>query len=116
MTPAPRVRPWQVWLIDFGTPVGSEEGGVRPGVVVGSEDHCRFPIAMVIVVPLTTRDRRLPHHVEVGSAESGLSRTSWARTDDVRAVSTGRLVRCPLGRISEDEAIQVRRWVHRMLA
>lgn len=109
--------PWQVWLTDFGNPVGSEQGGLRPAVIVGSEDHCRFPIPMALVVPLTTRDRRLPHHVPISSPQSGLTRPSWARTDDIRAVSTARFARpLPLGRLSDAESDGVRRWVHRMLA
>ncbi|MDQ3602204.1 MAG: type II toxin-antitoxin system PemK/MazF family toxin, partial [Actinomycetota bacterium] len=53
MTPAVTIEPWQVWLADFGLPTGSEQGGSRPTVIVGSEDHCRFPIQMALVVPLT---------------------------------------------------------------
>jgi mRNA interferase MazF len=117
MTPAVTIEPWQVWLADFGMPTGSEQGGSRPTVIIGSEDHCRFPIQMALVVPLTTRDRGLPHHIAISSAESGLTRASLARTDDIRAISTTRFTRpVPLGRLSDQEVEQVRRWVHRMLA
>jgi mRNA interferase MazF len=110
------VRPWQVWLVDFGQPVGREQGGVRPAVVVASELHCRFPIDMTIVVPLTTRDRGLPHHVRIASPSSGLERPSWARTEDVTAASTGRLTgRRPLGRLAAAEVDGVRHWLRRMI-
>jgi mRNA interferase MazF len=111
------IRPWQVWLVDFGQPVGSEQRGVRPAVIVASDLHCRFPIEMTIVVPLTTRDRRLPHHVLVDSRDSGLNRPSWARTEDVTSVSTARLVsKRPLGRLSESEVANVGQWLLRMIA
>lgn len=117
MTPAATIEPWQVWLVDFGSPAGSEQGGLRPAVIVGSEDHCRFPIAMALVVPLTTRDRSLPHHIAINSTESGLKQPSWARTEDIRAISTTRFARtAPLGCLSDHEVEQARRWVHRMLA
>jgi mRNA interferase MazF len=117
MTRAATIEPWQVWLVDFGSPAGSERGGTRPAVIVGSEDHCRFPIPMALVVPLTTRDRGLPHHIAIGSTESVLKQPSWARTEDIRAISTTRFTRTvPLGRLSDQEVEQVRRWVHRMLA
>lgn len=117
MTRATMIEPWQVWLADFGSPAGSEQGGTRPAVIVGSEDHCRFPIQMALVVPVTTRDRGLPHHIAISSTESGLQRSSWARTDDIRAISTTRFTRtAPLGQLSDEEVEQVRRWVHRMLA
>ncbi|HEU0089931.1 MAG TPA: type II toxin-antitoxin system PemK/MazF family toxin [Pseudonocardiaceae bacterium] len=117
MTLTTTIEPWQVWLAEFGTPAGSEPGGTRPAVVVGSEDHCRFPIEMALVVPLTARDRGLPHHIPISSTESGLSRPSWARTEDIRAISTRRFTRpTPLGRLSDQEVEQVRKWIHRMLA
>ncbi|GAA1811764.1 type II toxin-antitoxin system PemK/MazF family toxin [Planosporangium flavigriseum] len=111
------VRPWQVWLVDFGQPIGSEQRGVRPAVIVASELHCRFPIDMTLVVPLTTRDRGLPHHVLINSSDGGLSRTSWARTEDVTSISTARLKgERPLGRLTESEAAEVGSWLQRMLA
>jgi mRNA interferase MazF len=75
------------------------------------------PDLMALVVPLTARDRGLPHHIAIGSTESGLKQPSWARTEDIRAISTTRFTRtAPLGRLSDQEVEQVRRWVHRMLA
>ncbi len=110
------VRPWQVWFVDFGQPVGHEQSGIRPAIIVASELHCRFPIDMTIVVPLTTRDRGLPHHVRVASSASGLDRPSWARTEDVTAVSTERLTgRRPLGRLTAAEVDDVRHWLRRMI-
>lgn len=112
-----QVRPWQVWGVDFGVPVGSEQRGVRPAIVVASDLHCRFPIAMTIVVPLTTRDRGLPHHVAVDSPESGLRQRSWARTEDVTAISTDRLSgKQPLGQVTTAESIAIQRWLRRLLA
>jgi len=112
-----RLAPWQVWWVDFGDPVGHEQRGVRPGVVVGSDFHCRFPIDMALVIPMTTQDRRLPHHVPIGSPESGLTRPSFARTEDVKAISTRRFrSERPIGVLSEQERAEVSRWVHRMLA
>lgn len=117
MTRSLLVAPWQVWLADFGEPTGSEQGGRRPAIIVGSADHCRFPIDVALVIPVTTRDRALPHHVPIRSAGSGLARPSWARTEDIRAMSTERFNRpAPLGRLAEAEITQVRTWVHRMLA
>jgi mRNA interferase MazF len=113
----PKLAPWQVWLVDFGNPIGHEEGDVRPAVVVGSATHCGFPIGMAIVVPLTTRDRGLDHHVRIDSPESGLARPNWARTEDITAVSTRRLRRAqPLGRASADEVARLSEWLREMVA
>jgi mRNA interferase MazF len=64
---------------------------------------------MAIVVPLTTVDRGLPHHVAIGTTPSGLERPSWARTEDVRAISEQRLSRSgPLGVVAADERDAIR--------
>lgn len=111
------VAPWQLWLADLDPQAGNEQGGLRPSIVVGSELHCGFPIGMAILVPVTTRYRGLPHHVAITSAESGLNRPSWARTDDIRALSTERFrSREPIGSLTAAEIDEVRRWVHRMIA
>jgi mRNA interferase MazF len=104
-------------LVDFGQPIGSEQQGIRPVVIVASELHCRFPLDMTIVVPLTTRDRQLPHHVPIASAQAGLKLPSWARTEDITTVSTSRLRSTrPLGRLTDAEADAIRGWLRRMIS
>lgn len=114
MTPA--IAPWQVWWLDLDPVVGNERAGRRPAVVVGSDDHCRFPVDLALIVPLTTRDCGLPHHVRIGPDASGLHRRSWALTEALRAVSTHRFTgESPVGSLSEDERAQLGRWVRRMI-
>lgn len=90
---------------------------MRPAVVVGSTTHCRFPIGMALVVPLTSRDRGLDHHVRIDSTDSGLSRPSWARTEEITAISTQRFKRSdPLGKVSTAEAEELGEWLREMVA
>lgn len=111
-----RVQPWQVWLVDFGDPVGSEQGGRRPAVVVASEFHARFPIPITLVVPLTTRDRGLPHHIGVAPGQSGVQSRCFARTEEITAVSERRIVgNRPLGSLDEGTADRVRTMVRLMI-
>ena len=103
--------------MDFGAPIGHGQGGVRPAVVVGSATHCRFPIDMALVVPLTTRDRGLDHHVRISSAASGVPRPSWARTEEITAVSTQRFTRAaPMGTASPAEVTELSDWLREMVA
>jgi mRNA interferase MazF len=114
---SPQIAPWQVWWVDFGTPLGHEQGGIRPAVVVGSATHCRLPIDMAIVVPLTTRHRGLDHHVRISSVTSGLPQPSWARTEDVTSLSTRRFTQpSPLGTASPDEIRELSDWLREMVA
>ncbi len=117
MSRPPRIAPWQLWWVDLGNPIGHEQGGSRPAVVVGSATHCRFPIGIALIVPLTTRDRGLEHHVRIASTESGLPRPSWARTEDIRAVSRDRFTRpAPIGTASVTEIAELGKWLREMVA
>jgi mRNA interferase MazF len=95
-------RQGEVWLVALDPVRGREQGGRRPCVVVSADAYNRLPIEMVVVVPITTRDRGLRAQPPIQSARSGLSGPSFARPEDVRAISAGRLVRA-LGRVDDDE-------------
>ena len=67
-----------MWLLDFGTPAGSEPSGRRPAVVVSADRLNESAADVVIVVPCTTTPRGLPSHVEIEPGESGLDEVSYA--------------------------------------
>ena len=110
------LAPWQLWVVDFGVPVGHEQGGTRPAIIVGSTAHCAFPIDMALVVPLTTRDRGLRHHVRIASKSSGLRQASWARTEEITAVSLLRFGEAPIGKAAPAEISELRQWLSVMVA
>lgn len=77
--------------VDFGMPIGSEPGFVRPGIVVTADAFRRFRPTTVFVVPLTSTRRAFPSHVEVDpDATNGLEATSWALVEQHRAVAVER--------------------------
>ncbi len=96
----------EVWLVDFGEPVGHEQGYRRPAVVMSDDRLNRSRAELVIVVPATTTRRGLPSHIEIESGISGLTHTSYAKAEDVKSVSTGRLIR-RLGTIPADRLNRV---------
>lgn len=86
-------RRGEVWLVDFGVPVGREGGYARPAVVVSSDMLNAGPGGVVVVVPTTTAHRGLPVHVEIEPGESGLDNVGYAKCEDVKSLSVERLVR-----------------------
>jgi mRNA interferase MazF len=53
--------------------------------------------------------------VPVASPQSGLHRQSWARTEEVRAISEQRLIGLPLGSVSAKETDEIRTYLRLML-
>lgn len=85
-------RRGEVWLVDFGEPVGHEQGWKRPAVVMSSDHLNDSAAALVIVIPVTSKRWGLPSHVEIETGQSGLAHTSYAKGEDIKSVSQGRLV------------------------
>jgi mRNA interferase MazF len=102
------VRTGDVWLVQLDPTVGHEQGGRRPAVVVSSNGLHALPIDMVVVIPLTGHDRGLVTQPQISSEGSGLSRASFARPEDMRAVDASRLQR-RLGRVSSEELFEIRK-------
>jgi len=81
-----------VWYAELDPTRGHEQGSPRPAVIVSANTFNAGPAALVIVCPLTTRDRGIPSHVRIEPPEGGLRRRSFVQCDQVRTVSTVRLV------------------------
>ena len=102
------IRTGEIWLAGLDPTMGQEQGGRRPVVVVSSNAFHSLPINMLIVVPLTARDRGLITQPRISSDGSGLSRESFARPEDVRSIDAGRLQR-RLGAVSPSELMEIRK-------
>jgi mRNA interferase MazF len=85
-------RRGDLWLVDFGEPVGREQAGRRPAVVVSVDALNEGPAGVLLVVPITTARRDLPSHIEIDTPNSGLDRVSYAKCEDLKSVSDRRLV------------------------
>ena len=81
-----------IWLVAPDRTVANEQRGTRPCIVVSGNRFNALPIRLAIVVPLTSRQRGLPHHISVAD-DGGLERPSWAMCEAVRAVSIQRFGR-----------------------
>jgi mRNA interferase MazF len=97
-----------VWLVDFGEPVGREQAGRRPAVVVSADRLNESRAGVVIVVPCTTTFRGLPSHVGLEPGSTGLADVSYARCEDVKSVSDRRLI-TRLGRVGEESMFEISR-------
>lgn len=82
----------EVYDVDLGRPIGHEPALRRPAVVVSVGILNNGPGGLVMVVPITSAAYGLRSHVEVEPGGSGLGHTSHARCDQLRTVSTERLV------------------------
>jgi mRNA interferase MazF len=80
-------------MLTSGSPVGHEQGFHRPAIVISNDRFNQSWVERVVVVPLTRTKAGAVSHVEVEPGLSGLSETSYAKVQDVRSISTDRLIK-----------------------
>lgn len=101
-----------MWLIDLGHPIGPEGAYRRPAVVV-SDDPANHH-GSVVVAPVGTARRGYPTRVELEPGRSGLEHTSYIQCEQVRTISTARLVR-RLGGLDRPDLVEVERILRLLL-
>ncbi len=82
-----------VWMVGLDPTKGREQAGMRPALVISVDMFNHGAAELVVVVPITSKAKGIPLHVEIAPPEGGLSLTSYAKCEDVRSISTARLVR-----------------------
>ena len=108
-------RRGEVWLLDFGEPIGREQAGGRPAVIVSDDEVNDGPSGLVIVVPITSAHRGLPSHIELDDPATGLDETSYAKCEDIKSVSDRRLI-ARLGVAPPEAVFEVGRVLRFLLA
>lgn len=77
-------------MIDLGDPIGHEAAFRRPAVVVSDDPANRH--GLVVVCPIGTAQRNYPTRIEIEPGRSGLDRTSYVQCEQIRTISTHRLI------------------------
>lgn len=83
----------EIWHADLDPTKGREQAGRRPVLVVSVDPFNHGRSGLVIVVPLTTRDRGIPSHVPIDPPEGGVTAPSFAMCEAIRSISRERLTR-----------------------
>ena len=99
----------EVWWALPDPAVGREQSGRRPVLIVSNEQFHRTVTTLVVVVPMTTKDRDWPNHVEL-NAGAGMEQRSFAMTEQVRTISRQRLTK-KIGVVEGSVLQGVREWL-----
>ena len=103
------VEPGEVWWALPDPAVGREQSGRRPVLIVSNERFHTTVTTLVIAVPVTTKDRGWPNHVEL-NAGAGMEQRSFAMTEQVRTISRQRLAK-KIGVVEGTVLRNVREWL-----
>lgn len=80
-----------VYLVNLGDCIDSEQQGLRPAVILSNNKNNKFS-SVVQIAPITSQKKSiLPVHVQLGQTD-GLITTSIVNIEQIRSVSKRRLL------------------------
>lgn len=83
----------EIWLVNLDPIKGREQAGTRPAMIISVAEFNHSGLELVIVCPLTSKNKGFPTHIAIKPNESGLDKNSYIKTEDIRSISTKRLIK-----------------------
>lgn len=86
------VKRGDVYFADLSPVVGSEQGGVRPVLVIQNDIGNRFsPTVIIAAITAQIQKAKLPTHVEIDAKAHGFDRDSVILLEQIRTIDKQRL-------------------------
>ena len=101
------VKRGDIYYADLSPVVGSEQGGLRPVLIIQNDVGNRYS-PTVIAAAITSRmsKAKLPTHIDVYAARAGLSRDSVVLLEQVRTLDKRRLKE-KMGHLDEELMLEI---------
>jgi len=97
-----RINRGDIFYADLTPNVGSEQGGVRPVLIVQNDLGNKYsPTVIAAAITSKTTKNKLPTHVVLEAEKCGLPVTSTVLLEQVRTLDKSRL-RSKVGSVNED--------------
>lgn len=101
------VKRGDVFYADLSPVVGSEQGGIRPVLVIQNDIGNKYsPTIIVAAITSQINKAKLPTHVEISAPEYGLPKDSVVLLEQVRTIDKKRL-REKIGRFNDEMMAKV---------
>lgn len=99
------VKRGDIFYADLSPVVGSEQGGVRPVLVVQNDVGNKFsPTVIISAITSQINKAKMPTHIEITADEYGLAKDSVILLEQIRTIDKRRLKE-RIGRL-DDELMQ----------
>ena len=99
------VKRGDIFYADLSPVVGSEQGGVRPVLVVQNDGGNKFsPTVIISAITSQINKAKMPTHIEITADEYGLAKDSVILLEQIRTIDKRRLKE-RIGRL-DDELMQ----------
>lgn len=96
------IKRGDIFYADLSPVVGSEQGGVRPVLIVQNDVGNKYsPTVIAAAITSQINKAKLPTHIEIGAQDYGLLKDSVILLEQIRTIDKKRL-REKVGRLDED--------------
>ena len=86
------VKRGDMFYADLSPVVGSEQGGVRPVLIIQNDTGNKYsPTVIAAAITSQLGKNKLPTHIELGSEEFGLKSDSVVLAEQIRTIDKSRL-------------------------
>jgi len=85
-------RRGEIWFANLDPTVGHEQASTRPVLIISADGYDNIKTGLVVVIPMTRQSKAYKFHVDVGPADTQLADPSTIMCDQIRTISTDRLM------------------------
>lgn len=86
------IKRGDIYYADLSPVIGSEQGGVRPVLVVQNDIGNKYsPTVIAAAITSQINKAKLPTHIEISAQEYGLLKDSVILTEQIRTIDKKRL-------------------------
>jgi mRNA interferase MazF len=101
------VKRGDIFYADLSPVVGSEQGGIRPVIVIQNDVGNKYsPTVIVAAITSQINKAKLPTHVEISSEEYGLNKDSVVLLEQIRTLDKRRLKE-KIGHMTDSDMVLV---------
>ena len=106
-----------IWLFDPEPTRGREIGKkLRPTIIVSNNTFNNGPAGLLIIIPLTSKDKKIPCHVPIFPKDGSVKEHCFAMCEQIRCISKERLV-SKWGRMHNPNTLrQIAEWLGSLLS
>lgn len=96
------VKRGELYYADLSPVVGSEQGGVRPILIIQNDIGNKYsPTVIAAAITSQINKAKLPTHIEINAGEYNLQRDSVILTEQIRTIDKKRL-KDRIGQLDEE--------------
>ena len=101
------VKRGEIYYADLRGVVGSEQGGIRPVVILQNNIGNKYSPTTIVAIVTSKAKKNLPTHVNLYKNDiNGLDRDSMILLEQLKTIDKSR-IKDKLGKLSEEEIIEV---------